>query len=960
MQIHNLLTENKVNPIGLGEKKPCFSYQLKTEKRYDKQTAFQIQAATNKILLENNQVDLWDSGKCLGEDNFSLEYNGKELHSRSCVWWRVRVWDKDDEVSEWSEIAYFELGLLHMSDWKAVWIGENEEKNDNRSAAPAFVKMFSVKKRETVLKARLYISGLGLYEASLNGKAISEDLFEPGESEYNKRVFYRTYDITSFLSKDENVIGVILGNGQYCNFAVAPVMRYGNGELCETHRYQKDDTAFLKDGICGNKKLIVQIEVTRMNGDIETVLLSDESWKYSNSAITFQNWYGGEDYDARIAHELQGWDTVGYDWNNWTNAVQVIPPKGILAAREFLPIRIVERWSASSVRKLKNGNYLVDMGKNSAGFVNLKLRNTQSFKGRTISMYPAEILKSDESGVDQSTCTQSCDKIFSCVVKDCYTIAGTGNEEWHPIFCYHGFQYVEVEGFPGEPSIENFEGCAVRVINEKFSDFETSDNVLNKINQITDRSIESNMMSCFTDCPQIEKLGWLETSHLMFASMTAGYDIRSWIPKIIQDAADAQVKGELVDGASIVWNPKMYPGADYNLLRIKETEGNGFVPGIAPEYFRIGALYKDPNWGGACILSPWYYYLEYGDKKILERFFSVMCEYIEHLKKSTKDGILKSYAQMGEWGQLHENTPTTLVATCSFYLQVTTLKNIAVILGKKEFAIKYQILSEKIQRDFYKDLECTRIENRGRVFGNGSQASYGCVLFSGIIKESDKEEALHHLIWEIERNENNLNSGEVGLKQVFYSLAAMDRNDVVYKMVMNPKAPSYKHHIDWGLTTLPEFWDYTELWNGLGRSRNHAMMGHVKEWLFSFVLGIRLLEAGYRKAIVSPYLQEGLYFVKGSKTTVRGKIEVDCSWKNGKLISEDIKKVDKVHMKVVIPPGACADIRIPCPNEKFVLLKNDFEGEKEGNYFYLKEVPSGVWEFMCKYQKETESVKNII
>lgn len=949
MQIENLLTQNKKNPIGIGEENPCFSYQLNTEKEHDQQTAFQIQAASSETILKNNYADLWDSGKCLGHDNFALQYRGKKLDSRAHVWWRVRVWDKDDEVSEWSETASFELGLIHESDWKGIWIGEKEEENTNRSAAPAFVKVFSVKNRNTVQKARLYVSGLGLFKASLNGKNVSENLFEPGESEYNERVFYRTYDVTSFLSENENVIGIILGNGQYCNFAVAPVMRYGNGKLCETHRYQKDDTAFLKDGICGNKKLIAQIEVTRINGEVERVLVSDENWKYFNSAITFQNWYGGEDYDARIAYKQQGWDSIGYDWSKWKFAMPVTPPKGSLAAREFLPIQIVERWTATSIKKLQNGNYLVDMGKNSAGFVNLKLTNTESYEGRTIVMYPAEILKPDESGVDQSTCTQSCDKIYSCVIKDSYTIAGIGNEEWHPIFCYHGFQYIEVEGFPGEPDIRNFEGCAVRVINEKFSDFQTNDEVLNKINQITDRSIESNMMSSFTDCPQIEKLGWLETAHLMFASMAAGYDIRSWIPKIIQDAADAQVKNHLIDGKSIEKDAKMYPGADYNVLRTKETEGRGFVPGIAPEYFRIGPLYKDPNWGGACVLAPWYYYLEYGDIHILRRFFYVMREYVGHLEKSATDGILKSYAQMGEWGQLHENTPVTLVATCSFYLQVVTIKKIAEILEKEEYVIKYKKLLEKIQNNFYGDSECTRIESGRRVFGNGSQASYGCVLFSGIVKEKDKQEALKQLINEIERNGNNLNSGEVGLKQVFYSLAIMDRNDIVYKMVMNPSAPSYKHHIDRGLTTLPEFWDYTELWNGFGRSRNHAMMGHVKEWLFDFVLGIRVQEAGYRKVSIEPYLQENLYFVKGSKTTVRGKIKVDCAWKKGEIISKEIEEVDTVQMKVVIPIGVSADIRIPCPSSEFILVNNKkgLMVKKEKNYFYFDEVPSGIWEFIC-------------
>ena len=131
----------------------------------------------------------------------------------------------------------------------------------------------------------------------MNGKPVSENLYEPGESEFNRRVYYVTYDITSFLQEGRNVIGVLLGNGQYVNFAVDPVMKKGDGTLSPRHRYQKDDTIFLKDGICGDKKLLAQIEFTRTDGTVEIAAASDESWKIGESPVTFQNWYGGEDFD---------------------------------------------------------------------------------------------------------------------------------------------------------------------------------------------------------------------------------------------------------------------------------------------------------------------------------------------------------------------------------------------------------------------------------------------------------------------------------------------------------------------------------------------------------------------------------------------------------------------------------------------------------------------------------------
>jgi alpha-L-rhamnosidase len=932
------MTQNLLNPLGIGIPNPCFSYQLASEKKGDEQTAYQILAASKEELLAEGRADLWDSGKVLSKDNFVIPYEGEELTSRQEICWKVRVWDAWGQVTKWSTMARFELGLLKENDWKAGWIGQGDDFDGDKAAAPALTGSFQVRNKAAIKKARAYISGLGLFLASMNGNPLSDNLFEPGESEFNRRVFYLTYDITPFLSEGENVLGVILGNGQYENFAAAPVMKKGDGTLCEDHRYQKDDTIFLKNGICGNKKLTAQVELTRMDGTVETALVSNEAWKITDSPITFQNWYGGEDYDALAALKKTGWDTPGIDRTEWRNAVPMAPPEGKLSAREFPPIQIAERWKAKSVMQLPSGNWLVDMGKNSAGFPVLKLKDTIKHAGRKVELYPAEIIKPDGSGVDQASSTQSCDTLFSCCVKDSYTIAGTGEEEWHPVFCYHGFQYVEVAGFPGIPTVDNFDGCAVRVMNEKYSDFKTDNDILNKINEITDRSIESNMMSSFTDCPQIEKLGWLETTHLMFSSMAAGYDIRSWIPKIVQDMQDAQISEDILAVPPMEEDSKKYPGFDFKRLLNRETEDIGFMPAIAPEYHRIGRLFKDPNWGGACIMTPWYYYLEYGDIGMLKGAYPMMCGYLEHLKKSAHNGVLKDYAHMGEWGQLNENTPVVLVATCAFYLQTVTVSEVSGILGVIEKKEQYLKLAQDIRAGFYEDKECYQPDRE--TYGNDSQASYGCVLFSGIIKPEKKDAALKKILDAVKKTGDHLTSGEVGLKQVFHALASAGRNDAVYRMVMNPTQPSYRHHVDQGLTTLPEFWNYTELWNGLGRSRNHAMMGHVKEWISRFVLGIKPLEPGYSKLEIKPYIQENIKTVKGSVFTVRGKVEMSCC-----------EQEEGIELKAVIPVGSRADIYIPCRSGEVLGLEGDFcenrEALKEG-YIRISNIPSGSYSWKVK------------
>ena len=957
MKITALTAQNLNDPLGLECPRPGLSWQLRSGLKGDFQHAFRILAASRPELLTEGKADLWDSGKVEERRNYAAVYGGMPLASRQGVYWKVRVWDSREEASDWSETAYFEMGLLEPEDWKGSWIGRGDDFSGDKSMAPALAKRFPVKDIGGVRRARLYISGLGLFCASVNGQAVTQALFEPGESEFEKRVYYVVYDILPFLREGENALGVILGNGQYANYAVSPVMKLGDGTLSEKHRYQKDDTVYLRDGICGDVKLLAQIELVRADGRVETAAVSDESWRWTESAVTFQNWYGGEDYDGLRALELAGWDCPEPEERSrtdvgrcpeecegrlsgsagWRQAAVMEPPKGRLCAKEFPPVQIWETWQAESVVLLPNGHWLVDLGKNSAGFVRLKLNGTEKYAGTRIRMYPAEVLKSDGSGVDQASCTQSCDTLFQCRVMDSYVCAGTGREEWHPRFCYHGFQYVEVEGFPGTPSAENFEGCAVRMMNEKVSDFETDDAIINRINQITDRSIESNMMFSFTDCPQIEKLGWLETTQLMFSSMAAGYDIRAWIPKIMADMRDAQVKKGAGEEKGIRKDREKYPGADFSRLIGEETEGEGFVPGIAPEYFRIGRLYKDPNWGGACVMTPWYYYLEYGDRRILEENYPMMKGYVSHLENVSDNGVLKDYAHMGEWGQLHEETPTTLVATCAFFLITNTMIRIAEILERREDAEGYEGLAERIRSGFYQDGECFRKESG--IYGNGSQASFGCVLFSGIVRPEERRKALDGLLQAVAAKGDHLTSGEVGLKQVFCALAENGENDVVYRMVMNPTEPSYRHHVDHGLTTLPEFWNYTELWNGLGRSRNHAMMGHVKEWLCRFMLGIAPVTPGYDTFRIRPWLQEEMKRVRGSIFTVHGTVRAEC------------EKLEKgVRMAVQIPVGAKADVWIPCPGEGTFACREEGSGQRaeavrEGDHLKISAVPSGsyVW-----------------
>ncbi|GLX68451.1 family 78 glycoside hydrolase catalytic domain [Paenibacillus glycanilyticus] len=916
MKISELLVQYLSNPIGIDSKRPILSYKLESDEKDQYQTAYRIIASSTFVLLQNNSGDLWDSGKVQKEKNYAIEYEGIPLLSRQTVFWKVKVWDRSGIEAEWSSIHSWEMGLLDDSQWIASWIGQGDNADCKKSAAPQVAIDFTVDNIDRIVKARAYISGLGLFHASINGEQLDDSFFSPGESDYSKTVYYATYDILDKLHNGCNAIGIIIGNGQYVNFLVDPVMLLDDHTEAPEHRYQKNDGGYVRQGLYGDKKVIAQLEVTYADGEVQYIAATDENWRLTDSPITFNNWFGGEDYDATA--EIDGWNMPGTDRMGWSKAVVMKKPLGKLKGREFNPVNIMEKFPAASISKLENGNLLVDMGRNVSGFPELILRGmTAMDRGATIRMLPAETLYNDHSGVDQSSCTQSWSEKYHCTITNSYTIKGTGDESWHPIFCYQGFQYVEVSGFVGEATVENFNCCVLRVANKKTGTFKTSNVVLNQINEITERSIESNMFFSFTDCPQIEKLGWLETIHLMFRSITAGYDIRSWIPKITQDMIDSQTNLTDIDNG--------------------DSEGLGYIPAIAPEYHRIVGLHRDPNWSGSCILTPWEYYQVYGDSTVLKKAYATMKNYMAYLETQTKNGLLNDYAQMGDWGQLNETTPKVLVENCAYYYLLKTMANIAALTEHHDEVEHYSSKAADVQEKFHSHKECYQPENRN--YGNSSQTSYGCVLFSGIILEENRESSINKLQEAVEIRDYHLSSGEVGLKQVFASLGQYGKSDVVYKMVMNDTQPSYKYFVDKNLTTLPEYWNFEELWLGtMVRSRNHAMMGHVKEWLTSYVLGIRMAAPGYKKIIIEPALMQTIEEVEGNVTSSYGVISVKY-----------YRNSEGLHLEVQIPVGTTAEIGMPAIGDELLSYDvGELSVRQQDQAYWISGIGSGNYKFTVR------------
>ncbi len=773
------------------------------------------------------------------------------------------------------------------------------------SNAPILSSEFSTKDGKTVSSARLYISGLGMFEAYINGKMLGEGTyFNPGESDVRDTVYYCTYDITSILHEGKNAVSFLLGNGQYANYRIH--RQFGR-------YYKTDDARGTAEvaGMFGTPKGIAEVVITYTDGTRD-IIGTDETWAYVESPITENSWYGGEDYDARL--EIEGWNDVdpSIPRDKWGKA-SLVPageiPTGELIGREFEPVAAQESDTVSSgdiaVTKIaeKDGytTYLVDMGRNGAGFPEITV---SADPGQKITMYPAETDTFDgyAGHINQASCTQSASSNGE-LIYDTYITKGGGTESWHPRFCYHGYRYLEVV-LPSEIKLtaDNFTGYILRTDNGKNGSFTSSDEILNAVNTLTERSIESNMFFTFTDCPQIEKLGWLETPGLMFDSMAHTYDISSWIPKIIRDMVNSQYD-------------------------------DGRIAAIAPEYFKIGSLYEDLNWNGSIIFTAWQYYETYGSASIFsDENYGAMTKYMDYLEKKVAKGGLITTGQMGEWGEMtsYGTTPVVLVETTAYYRMAVTMAKIAGVRGDDGDEKRYEELADLIKTAFHENKECY---NDKFLYGNGTQSGYGCVLYSGIVLDENREAALDLLVSAIEKADYHLTSGEVGLRQVFSALAEGGRSDVIYKMVTNDTMPSYKYFVDEGLTTLPEYWNFEDLWYGMARSRNHAMMGHVKEWFTKYLAGVSAAEAGYDVINVRPCVVEGLTSVSGKIDSVHGTISSSWEYKSGVFT-----------LTLDIPVGVTANVYIPVVGEgKTVLLDGDEVGgelTEDGRYIHVTE-PSG-------------------
>jgi len=1048
IKVTDLRCEYLVNPMGIDVIEPRLSWILKSEQRSCMQSAYHVLVASSAETLERNRGDLWNSGKVKSDQTNQVVYKGKPLKSRMRCYWKVRVWDKNDRVTDWSEPAMWTMGLLEPYDWRAKWIGYDAEppadykqtqqsdklnlkggkwiwfdEGDPVKSAPIATRFFRntvdlgpdkkikqarfallVDNRATlfingeevgqvsgwqsvhtldvtdklsagvntlaiavanqgdtanpagltgkllvefengestvvsidnswkasdveqddwqssdfddnawpaakeiaqfgdapwgqpsqkglvlppppylrksflvnkpVKRAIVYASALGLYELQINGKRVGEDYFTPGWTDYTKRVYYQTYDVTDLLTRSGNAIGAVLADGWYAGYI-------GFGKKREHYGSEP--------------RLFVQLEIEYTDGTRQ-VVVTDESWKAAYGPILEADFLMGETYDSR--KEAPDWCTYWFNDTAWDNVAVTDQIDAMIQAYPGVTVKKILEIDAKKITEPQKGAYVFDMGQNFAGWVRLKASGRA---GTKIVLRFAEMLNPDgtiyTANLREARCT------------DTYILKGTGEEIWEPRFTYHGFRYVEVTGYPGIPQLDAITGVVVHSDTQRVGTFECSEPMVNQLYHNIVWGQRSNFIEVPTDCPQRdERLGWTGDAQIFIRTATYNMDVAAFFTKWLVDLEDAQ-------------SPE------------------GAFPDVAPRKVAMGD--GTAAWGDAGVICPWTIYKVYGDKRVIEKHFESMKKWIAYLKAHSK-GFLRPARGYGDWVSIASDTPKDVIATAYFAYSTRLLSKMADAIGRDIEAKLYEELFTKIKDAFNE----AYVSEDGRIKGD-TQTCYLLGLYFDLLPPDKRRQAAEHLVERIKAKNWHLSTGFVGLSYLLPTLTETGHLDVAYRLLLNDTFPSWGYSIKNGATTIWERWDGWTEDKGFQdpgmNSFNHYAFGSVGRWLFNTVAGIDTDGAGYKKIIIRPR-PGAITSARASFNSINGEIVSDWQLKDGTFT-----------LNVTVPANTTATVYIPAESAGNITESGRPATEAEGvRFLQIKQgtavfiIGSGSYQFESK------------
>ncbi len=858
MKISHLRCEQQVDPLGVGTQEPRLSWWLVSDQRGARQTAYQVLVASSLSALKSGKGDLWDSGKKSSDQSVLVPFKGHGLHSRQQCFWKVRVWDQTGKASAWSSVGTWSIGLLDHSDWKAQWISPHPRETfapvDPFSDIPAPLLRKSFHVEKPVRRAVLYGAGLGYFELHLNGAKVGDHQLDPGWTDFAKRVSYSTFDVTSQLHVGENAIGAMLGNGW---FNPLPLKMWGHLNLREHLSI-------------GDPRLIAHLDIEYADGTHQ-VVATDPSWRWKDGPIIRNSVYLGEVYDARA--EIPNWDKPGYDDKDWGKAILAT---GIetnhLEPLATPPIRITKRLKPLHITQPKPGVYIVDFGQNFAGVTRMRVKGAA---GTRVRLRSGELLYDDGTlngmtSVAGQHKNGGKDYVYdgkgepkTAFQIDEYICSGKGTEYFQPRFTFHGFRYVEVTGYPGTPTVDDFEGVRMNSDVERVGSFECSNPMLNRIQTMVEWTLLSNLFSVQSDCPHREKFGY---------------------------GGDQVATSEM---AMYTFDMSRFYANTVDQLRESQRENGGFTEtapyvGIADE--GLGGQSGPIGWGTAFPQLFMDLHRFYGtDRKPntidQDNWARWMALIISNMKEETPYLINTG---IGDHETLAPKS-TLLTGSAFFYLNAALAEFKFSLPGSSDYLGEIKNIS-------YEQINSKLLDRKTGKYDIGTQCCQAMPLALGLVPEDMKSKVLDVLIRDIEAHDYHLTTGIFGTKYLFQALDQAGRNDVAYRIVNQKTFPGWGYMLEHGATTMWEHWEFSD--NTF--SHNHPMFGSVSEWFYKSILGIRPAAPGFKEILIKPSVVGDLTWAKGHHDCPYGRIEVE--WKrDGKRLTLD----------VTIPPNSTADIVFP-------------------------------------------------
>ncbi len=507
-------------PRAIEQLHPRFSWigeSANPEERTQIQTAYQILVADSPSALAKDQGNLWDSGKVKSGQSTFVAYGGKPLAAHQDYHWKVRLWNRADAASSWSQPAAWSMGFLPAAPWKPTWIS-SEGRTD------LFRKDFTIKK--TLQRAFVYASALGIYELRLNGKKVGAELFAPGWTDYRQRVQYQRHDVTALVQSGANVLGAELAPGWFA----------GKIGWFNINKYGKT-LAFA-----------AELHLEFSDGS-QQIVATDGSWKTSAGPLTASDIMDGDQYDARL--EKTGWDAPGYDDSGWTSVDVMKGESRHLVAQRDQPVGVVREMKPVKVSEPSPGVHVYDLGQNITGVARITARGAA---GTKITLKFAERLNADG--------TLDVTNLKEAKSTDTYILSGNGTETFQPKFTFHGFRWISVQGLEQAPALTDVTGIVIGTLLPENGSLRTSHAELNQLLSNIRWTIHNSYLSVPLDSPQrSERLGWTGDANVASAAATWFFGLDRFYAKWERDILDAQDynKGEMDGGMPNVaprWIPK--------------------------------------------------------------------------------------------------------------------------------------------------------------------------------------------------------------------------------------------------------------------------------------------------------------------------------------------------------------------------------------------------------------------